>query len=295
MPSKQTASAPPNDTARWTSVNANCEQEEQEEEENKGRPLPSRLQRRVVVVDDDLEEETDVEESDVQPLPSRTARRHMVQSDMEEDESDQSDTHMQVEKEEDSVEDTNNADQYDEEDMSLFLADGTVQISQPNDTLPIYAVTNYIRRIAVPSKKVHDALQKYLDLHPADAASTILQLVMHGGDLKKLMAQFHQAMIEYSLEGAIDRLFEEIRAFALTPILCDTRLSSPSTAIPYNGITNTVAYGACGVADLEAGQDTLSRFDPNLIAPTPIDEHVTPALVAQALHADGITWEDFAG
>ncbi|KAJ7691207.1 hypothetical protein B0H17DRAFT_1201306 [Mycena rosella] len=39
----------------------------------------------------------------------------------------------------------------------------------------------------------------------------------------------------------------------------------------------------------------LSRFDPNLIAPTPIDEHVTPALVARALHADGITWEDFAG
>ncbi|KAJ7670252.1 hypothetical protein B0H17DRAFT_948965, partial [Mycena rosella] len=39
----------------------------------------------------------------------------------------------------------------------------------------------------------------------------------------------------------------------------------------------------------------VSQFDPNLIAPTLIDEHVTPVLVARTLHADGITWEDFAG
>ncbi|KAJ7689158.1 hypothetical protein B0H17DRAFT_1135203 [Mycena rosella] len=307
----------------------------EEEEDDRGPPLPSRLQQRVVVADDDLEEEVDMGESDMQLLPSWTAQRYMVQSDLEEDESDQicrlrkmpkpvdgrKMLHYQfpeiaeVQRKESGHVHSNMVGKFrvgeyhrvaaretaiqaavstatsagttdlmivqaavsaytkaenqteipadiaiwiqfppktlsllataarnpTNWDMSPFLADGMVQISQPDDVPPMLVVANYIHRISVPSNKVHEAPQQYPSQHPADAGNTILQSVMHSSDLKKVMVEFHQAMIEYGLEDAVDMLFEEIKACPLTP--------------PYATLDSPVPIPAHGVEDLEAGRD----------------------------------------
>ncbi|KAJ7881204.1 hypothetical protein B0H13DRAFT_2345297 [Mycena leptocephala] len=133
-------------------------------------------------------------------------------------------------------------------DAEPFLADGTIIRSLPGSPAPIDSVHTYIRRLC--TRKPRKALQKYLFAHPANAASTLLQLVLQGTDLEALEENFADAMEEYSLAEPARTFVQHVRAHHSTQSLSGTRYGKK---LPYTGITQKVACDERAENDLKNG------------------------------------------
>ncbi|KAJ6595698.1 hypothetical protein DFH09DRAFT_1410440 [Mycena vulgaris] len=136
--------------------------------------------------------------------------------------------------------------------IDSWIADGTLVLSDPDDDPPTSACANYVRRIKV-GKKVIGCLTKYLSAYPADAANAVLQILLLGGTLDDVQAEFSEAMAEFGLDGAVQSFVAAIERHKVVAALAATRRAGKSTTLPYVGITHAVAPGKRGWDDLDAG------------------------------------------
>ncbi|KAJ7303651.1 hypothetical protein DFH08DRAFT_825746 [Mycena albidolilacea] len=81
----------------------------------------------------------------------------------------------------------------------------------------------------------------------------VLQLLLQGGDITLVHTQFRQSMELHGLEGAVDIFFSTIRSDAKISRLAATRLQTPTTGLPYVGITDTVPCAKRAADDIAQG------------------------------------------
>ncbi|KAJ7711908.1 hypothetical protein B0H14DRAFT_3524264 [Mycena olivaceomarginata] len=84
------------------------------------------------------------------------------------------------------------------------------------------------------------ALLSYLLAYPANTANTLLQLLLHGEDIAFVHNKFQKSMEPHGLKGAVDIFINTIRSDTNISRLAVTCLQTPTTGLPYVGITNTV-------------------------------------------------------
>ncbi|KAJ7788452.1 hypothetical protein B0H14DRAFT_3504229 [Mycena olivaceomarginata] len=123
--------------------------------------------------------------------------------------------------------------------LSPFIADGTLVLSSSDDAPPVSAYHYYIR-VVETAERTKAALMSYLLAYPANAANTVLQLLLQGEDITLVHTQFRQSMELHGLESAVDVFIDSIRSNAHVSRLAATCLQMPSTYLPYVGLTNSV-------------------------------------------------------
>ncbi|KAJ7770814.1 hypothetical protein DFH07DRAFT_1057898 [Mycena maculata] len=137
-------------------------------------------------------------------------------------------------------------------DVLPFLASGALVLSNRGDAPPGLKSLNYIRHFSVPGPMAAAALHRYLAAYPADAANTIVQLLLVGEKPEKIHQSFRAAMLEYGLEEAVDSFFDNTTVKEIACVLaCAPRLSAHATCFLYNGITHTTACTNRGWDDVE--------------------------------------------
>ncbi|KAJ7159805.1 hypothetical protein C8R43DRAFT_947910 [Mycena crocata] len=133
-----------------------------------------------------------------------------------------------------------------------FLDDGTLVLSERGDPPPDSACACYLRQIDVPEPK--KALILYLH-HAADAASTVLQLILQGSSITTIEKSFHAAMIQYGLEDGVASFLDYVKKHPATAKLHGIQHSSSPQTRPYTGITARTAPGDRGWNDLDGESD----------------------------------------
>ncbi|KAJ7765143.1 hypothetical protein B0H14DRAFT_3510232 [Mycena olivaceomarginata] len=137
-------------------------------------------------------------------------------------------------------------------DLSPFIADGTLVLSSCDDAPPASAYHYYIR-VVETAARTKAALMSYLLAYPVNAANTVLQLLLQGEDITLVHTQFRQSMELHGLKSAVDVFIDSIRSNAHVSRLATTRLQTPTTGLPYVGITNTVPCAKHAADDIAQG------------------------------------------
>ncbi|KAJ6520472.1 hypothetical protein C8R45DRAFT_919214 [Mycena sanguinolenta] len=138
--------------------------------------------------------------------------------------------------------------------VDRHVASGALAISKPTDLAPRSCVANYLRRILV-GKTAVEMLTRHLASSPADAANTIVQLVMLGEPLDRIESSFQASMVDYGLDEAVCSLFLALQETALLPSLANNYQPKATTILPYAGLTYHVAPGKRGWDDLDGEAD----------------------------------------
>ncbi|KAJ7788436.1 hypothetical protein B0H14DRAFT_2628258 [Mycena olivaceomarginata] len=99
---------------------------------------------------------------------------------------------------------------------------------------------HYYIRVVETAERTKAALMSYLLAYPANAANTVLQLLLQGEDITLVHTQFRQSIELHGLESTVDVFIDSIRSNAHVSRLAATRLQTPTTGLPYVGITDTV-------------------------------------------------------
>ncbi|KAJ7788454.1 hypothetical protein B0H14DRAFT_2628277 [Mycena olivaceomarginata] len=136
--------------------------------------------------------------------------------------------------------------------LAPFIADGTLVLSSCDDAPPASAYHYYIR-VVETAERTKAALMSYLLAYPANAANTVLQLLLQGEDITSVHTQFRQSMELHGLESAVDVFIDSIRSNAHVSRLAATRLQTPTTGLPYVGITDTVPCAKRAADDIAQG------------------------------------------